>query len=300
MFNKLFNLNRKTNRFDQTRKIIDWDHGLKSSIKALFEEKDSSKTEDEIEYIPPNLLTEEDINNLPNITDWEELVEMKSRTNWTQSKYKWEIIDQRMFEILPNQLSTIWETLDDVETLLKMNHDLGYKKEFNKSIEEKLLSFLPFLLPKTKDLKLLDSWCTRVGYFYRWWKEQNRPLKIMVKNRLKDIIWWMNWIERSNTKDIFKNSSNNVVELIDEKELEIILENNKWGKLEKTRENYRFFKQWLQKQIEEGIYKAIKEKTISFERNNISDITNKLAKKQTIISEQITEALLEYLSDTIK
>ncbi len=299
MFKNLFKRNWETSTFDQTKKIISWDNGLKSMIKVLFEEKSDSKTENEIEYIPPNLLTEEDINNLPNITDWEELVEMKSRTNWTQSKYKWEIIEQRMFEILPDQLLTIWETLDDVETLLEMNHDLGYNKEFNKRIEEKLLSLLPLLLPKTKDLKLLDSWCTRVGYFYRWWKEQNRPLETMVENRLKDIIWWMSWIERSNTKDTFKNSSNNVVGLIDQKELEIILEQKKWNKLYQRLDEYKLFKEWLKKQTEEGIYKLIQNREIIFTPKDIYDITEKLWKKQTIISEQITESLLSYLSDTI-
>ena len=106
MFGNLFNRNsgdKKANNFEKITQLVRSNPDLFEKLKNILE----PKKEEIKEIFIPNYLTPEEIDNLPNITDWEELVDMKSRTNWVNSPYKDDIILQRMVELLPNQLANI-------------------------------------------------------------------------------------------------------------------------------------------------------------------------------------------------
>lgn len=295
MFGNLFNRNsgdKKANSFENTKKLVTSNPDLSERLKNILEPK-----KEEIKKIfVPNYLTQEEIDNLPNITDWEDLVDMKDRTKWTNSPYKAEIIEQRMFEVLPDQLFTIWNTVDDVEILLDMNHDLSYKSEFNRSIKNKLLTFFPDLLLQIDDINLLSSWYDRVD-FLDFWNRNNNELEDMVKNRLKDIIWSMSWSERLKAKENLTHLPNIVDDLIDERNLELILESKEWDKIYNWWDNETLSNTSSRKDTEEGIYKLIQNREIVFLSKDLSNVFDKLEKRSTIISTEITDALRSYFSD---
>ena len=295
MFGNLFNRNsgdKKANNFEKITQLVRSNPDLFEKLKNILE----PKKEEIKEIFIPNYLTPEEIDNLPNITDWEELVDMKSRTNWVNSPYKDDIILQRMVELLPNQLANIWETTEDVEILLRMNHELSYKSEFNRSIKNKLLTFLPNLLTQIDDLNKLSSWYDRVG-FLDLWDRNSTELEDIVKNRLKDIIWAMSWSERLKAKEGLTKFPNIIDNLIDERELEIILQEWERNTLYKNRDSKRILKRTQSEKIAQWIYDIISNKTIQFTQKDISNIFKQMEQNSTIISQEITDALLNYFSD---